>query len=156
MAAGRGPRKQKTAPQIAHKTAPASPLARRVGGARNEFGTRISRRITCTRCGKEDHVPFVPKDASRALCRDCAAEVIRTYEEGVRVRTPTKPAKCNLCGTPFDLPITAEDDGDPLCKNCLQGFTTWRGSLDTPFAERERQVLEPRRAGTMLRKRHDD
>src|SRR5688572_22889437 len=54
--------------------------AKFVGGPRNEHGTRIARRITCSRCGKSDHVPFVPKDAKRALCRDCAAEMLKTFE----------------------------------------------------------------------------
>lgn len=146
-------RKPARGPKAAKAHAPHQPEARRVGGARNEFGTRIARRIECTRCGKEDHVPFVPKDAARALCRACAMEVLKTYEEGVRVRMPTKPAVCNLCGKPFSLPVAAEDDGDPLCESCLKGFTSWRGSLDVPFAEREKQVLEPRRAGTVLRKK---
>jgi CxxC-x17-CxxC domain-containing protein len=152
-APARAPKRDGKKPRTERGKKPAAAEARRVGGARNEFGTRIARRIECTRCGKEDHVPFVPKDATKALCRACAAEVIKTYEEGVRVRMPTKPAVCNLCGVPFELPVAAEDDGDPLCKNCLLGFTTWRGSVDVPFAERAKQVLEPRRAGTVLRKR---
>ncbi len=135
------------------KGGPPQSDARRVGGARNEHGTRIARRIECSRCHKEDHVPFVPKDATKALCRDCAAQVLHTYEEGVKVRMPTKSTVCNLCGTPFPMPISAIDDGDPLCPNCLMGFTTWRGSVDVPFTERAKQTLEPRRSGTVLRKR---
>jgi CxxC-x17-CxxC domain-containing protein len=124
-----------------------------MGGPRNEFGTRIARRIECTRCGTEDHVPFVPRDRERALCRGCAAEVLRMYEVGVKVRVDTRSVCCNLCGTPFDLPTTAPDDGDPLCKSCLLGFTTWQGSCDTPFEERTARVVEARRAGTLLRRK---
>jgi hypothetical protein len=124
-----------------------------VGGPRNEHGTRIARRVTCMRCGTHDHVPFVPKDPAMALCRNCAAEVLKTYEAGVKVRMPTRMTKCNLCGTPFALPITAEDDGDPLCPSCLKGFTSWQGSVDTPFEVRSDVVVEERLSGALVRKR---
>lgn len=124
-----------------------------VGGPRNEHGTRIARRVTCARCGTSDHVPYVPKDPARALCRTCAAEVLKTYEAGVKVRMPTRTVACNLCGTPFQLPITAEDDGDPLCPSCLKGFTTWQGSVDVPFEVRSDVVVEERLSGALVRKR---
>jgi hypothetical protein len=124
-----------------------------MGGERNEHGTRIARRIDCSRCGAVDHVPFVPQDPSRALCRACAGVVMKMYEEGVKIRMPTKQCACNLCGVPFELPITAVDDGDPLCQMCLQGFTAWQGSVDTPFEQRKALVHEKHRAGTVLRKK---
>lgn len=124
-----------------------------VGGARNEHGTRVARRVTCAQCGAVDHVAYAPKDASKALCRSCAMKVLEIYDAGVKVRMPTKPAVCNLCGAPFALPVAAEDDGDPLCKNCLLGFTTWQGSVDRPFEERQNTVLESRASGTVVRKK---
>lgn len=129
------------------------PSVLRMGGPRTEFGTRISRRIECARCGREDHVPYVPRERDKALCRECAAEVLRAFEEGVRAKTPTRPATCNLCGTPFELPITAFDDGDLLCPPCLRGWTAWQGSLEVPYEERKHAVLESHRAGTKLRRR---
>jgi CxxC-x17-CxxC domain-containing protein len=162
-------RKKRPAPVVVKKAAdpapaPSAPAPRQhrdggadgpkfIGGPRNEHGTRVARRVACSRCGKSDHVPYVPKDTTRALCRDCAAEVLKTFEHGVKVRMPTKDAVCNLCGTPFQLPITAEDDGDPLCQNCLRGFTTWQGSVDTPFSERKDAVVEERLSGALVRKR---
>ena len=128
----------------------------RLGGPRNEWGTRIARRVTCGRCGAEDHVPYVPRDASRALCRACATEVLKAYEVGVKVRTETRPVTCNLCGTPFQLPVNVVDDGDLLCPNCLRGFATWSGSIDTPFSERENRVLLERRTGVVVRTRRSD
>lgn len=124
-----------------------------VGGPRNEHGTRIARRVTCARCGTADHVPYVPKDPGKALCRTCAVEVLKTYEAGVKVRMPTRSTKCNLCGTPFELPVSAEDDGDPLCPSCLKGFTSWQGSIDTPFEVRGDVVVEERLSGALVRKR---
>lgn len=127
-----------------------------IGGPRNEHGTRIARRVTCARCGTADHVPYVPKDPTKALCRTCAAEVLKTYEAGVRVRVQTRKTLCNLCGAPFDLPVSAEDDGDPLCPSCLRGFTAWQGSVDVPFAEREKVVVEERLSGALVRKRKSE
>lgn len=126
---------------------------KRIGGVRSEFGTRIARRVDCARCGRSDHVPYVPRDRERALCRDCAAEVLRAYEHGVKARVPMRSANCNLCGTPFELPVTAYDDGDLLCPSCLKGWTTWQGSLETPYPERTATEVEKHRAGTRLRRR---
>lgn len=126
-----------------------------VGGPRNEHGTRVARRVACGRCGAEDHVPYAPRDSSKALCRACAALVLRAYEVGTRAPTETRPETCHLCQTPFRIPISVKDDGDPLCPNCLRGFATWSGSLDTPFHERQERVIEPRRSGVVVRKRRD-
>ena len=123
------------------------------GGPKNEHGTRVARRVTCSRCGTSDHIPYVPRDATRALCRSCAAEVLKIYERGTKIRMPTRTTPCNLCGTPFELPIVVEDDGDPLCPNCLRGFTTWQGSVDVPFADRVHSTLEARPSGAVVRKR---
>lgn len=125
-----------------------------VGGARNEHGTRVARRVTCARCGTADHVPYVPRDQSKALCRACAAEVLRTYEAGTTVRAEMRSIKCTLCGTPFDLPVTVDlEDRDPLCKNCLRGFAVWQGSVDVPFEQRGQTVVEERLSGALIRKR---
>jgi CxxC-x17-CxxC domain-containing protein len=124
-----------------------------VGGARNEHGTRIARRVVCGRCGSEDHVPYAPKDSAKALCRSCAALVLRAYEVGTRAPTETRDETCNLCGVPFRIPLAVADDGDPLCPNCLRGFTTWSGSIDTPYAERQNRVIEARGAGVVVRKK---
>ncbi len=124
-----------------------------VGGARNEHGTRIARRIVCTRCGAEDHVPFVPRNETRAMCRACAALLLRAYEVGTRAPVETRAETCNLCGSPFRIPLSVKDDGDPLCPNCLRGFMTWSGSIDTPFVERQGRVIETRGAGVVVRKK---
>jgi hypothetical protein len=124
-----------------------------VGGARNEHGTRVARRVVCGRCGSEDHVPYVPKESGKAMCRACAALVLRAYEVGTKVPVETRPETCNLCGTPFRIPLAVVDDGDPLCPNCLRGFMTWSGSIDTPFSERQGRVIEARGQGVVVRKK---
>lgn len=32
---------------------------------------RVMTKITCSNCGKEDEVPFVPRKGTGVLCRDC-------------------------------------------------------------------------------------
>ena len=32
---------------------------------------RPKTKITCAKCGKEDEVPFVPRNGTDVLCRDC-------------------------------------------------------------------------------------
>lgn len=125
------------------------PPPRRVGGARNAHGTRIARRVSCARCGKADHIAHPPRDLSRALCRACATEVLRVFEESVQTRPTTRAAKCILCDTPFALPTHIPVD-DALCKDCLRGFSVWQGAVETDF-ERRREG-EVRRTGVRLRR----
>ncbi|MBM3284122.1 zinc-binding protein [Candidatus Gottesmanbacteria bacterium] len=35
---------------------------------------RVMTKITCSKCGKEDEVPFVPKKGTGVLCRTCFQE----------------------------------------------------------------------------------
>lgn len=127
------------------------PEIKRVGGARNAHGTRIARRVQCRRCEKSDHVAYVPKDRSKALCRDCAAEVLKAYEFGVRPKHETTRHSCTVCLNTFDLPSHVEDDGELCCQNCLRGFMAWKGKVGTPPSKRVDS--EERPGGTRIRKR---
>lgn len=124
-----------------------------IGGPRNEFGTRVARRITCSRCGNVDHVPHAPRDAERALCRACAVEVLNTYEVGTRAKVETRPAVCSICKKPFALPVKVELTDEILCPDCLRGFATWTGGLETPWESRADVVVEQRVGGTLVRRR---
>jgi hypothetical protein len=114
----------------------------RVGGARNAFGTRITKRVACARCGQADHVAFVPKDANRALCRTCAVEVLKAYEVGVQTPTPMQDLSCSLCHRAFQLPAKVENTGELLCRDCLRGFAVWQGPIGQAAEERSEQPLE--------------
>lgn len=37
----------------------------------DRMANRVMTKITCSNCGKEDEVPFVPKKGTGVLCRDC-------------------------------------------------------------------------------------
>lgn len=43
----------------------------RRGGFRRNFGPREMTKIKCAECGKEDEVPFKPRDNSTVLCKEC-------------------------------------------------------------------------------------
>ena len=40
-------------------------------GPRRSFGPREMTKIKCAECGKEDEVPFKPRDGSSVLCKEC-------------------------------------------------------------------------------------
>lgn len=40
-------------------------------GRRSFDGPREMTKINCAKCGKEDEVPFKPREGSQVLCKDC-------------------------------------------------------------------------------------
>lgn len=129
----RPPPKHNDAPQAVRKV-------------RSPHGTRVARSITCNRCGKSDTVAFAPRDASRALCRKCAAETlgIEDREAGIRVeRTLT----CTDCGKEELTTFTGEDPF--LCRDCAQGIWTKQG-------DRSKSAERLGKKGRVLRVRRED
>lgn len=53
------------------------------GFRRRSFGPREMHKITCSQCGKEDQVPFKPKEGIPVLCKECYFK-----KKGI---TPRKP-----------------------------------------------------------------
>jgi CxxC-x17-CxxC domain-containing protein len=49
---------------------------------RNEHDTRVATVITCSECGKEDRIPFVPRRREKVMCRDCAATILDIHLPG--------------------------------------------------------------------------
>ena len=43
----------------------------RSGGFRRSFGPREMTKIKCSQCGKEDEVPFKPREGTPVYCKDC-------------------------------------------------------------------------------------
>jgi CxxC-x17-CxxC domain-containing protein len=41
------------------------------GGFRRSFGPREMTKIKCSTCGKEDEVPFKPREGTPVFCKDC-------------------------------------------------------------------------------------
>ena len=44
------------------------------GGFRRDFGPREMHKIKCANCGKDDEVPFKPREGTPVYCRDCFAK----------------------------------------------------------------------------------
>ena len=44
------------------------------GGFRRDFGPREMHKITCSECGKEDEVPFKPRQGTPVYCKECFAK----------------------------------------------------------------------------------
>ena len=53
------------------------------GGPRRSFGPREMTKIKCAECGKEDEVPFKPRDGSSVLCKECYMK-----KKGITPRAP--------------------------------------------------------------------
>lgn len=66
---------------------------RLVPRVRNEHGTRVAKQITCSRCGTEDTVHFIPRKGEQQLCRRCAAELLGVGDEEGRIFPPRPPAE---------------------------------------------------------------
>jgi CxxC-x17-CxxC domain-containing protein len=44
---------------------------RSFGGPRRSFGPREMTKIKCSSCGKDDEVPFKPREGTPVYCKDC-------------------------------------------------------------------------------------
>lgn len=98
-----------------------------VSDVRSPHGTRVMKRIVCSRCGKSDMLPFVPKAGESPLCQSCAQEsfnVISENEQG----SADKYIACRRCGTKFPaakkpreqfVPRGLEDVADQLTQRDL-------------------------------------
>ena len=69
------------------------------------------------------------------------------------MRRATRPAVCSVCRTPFTLPAKVELTDDILCRDCLRGFATWTGGVDTTWESRQEVVLEQQVGGAVVRRR---
>ncbi|MBM3234253.1 hypothetical protein FJZ19_04130 [Candidatus Pacearchaeota archaeon] len=56
----------------------------RRGGFRRNFPREMTK-IKCAECGKEDEVPFKPREGSKVLCKECFMK-----SKGITPRQPKK------------------------------------------------------------------
>jgi hypothetical protein len=126
-----------------------------VGGERNEHGTRISRKVTCQKCGKGDYIAVSrTKNAASLFCRDCAKSEIKAFEKGTRIKPEMASVCCGQCKRAFDFPKAAQNsrrETPLLCRDCYRGFEVWSGSLQSPGAVRDLAEFSRRPSGTLLR-----
>jgi hypothetical protein len=121
------------------------------GGARTEFGTRVAKAITCTRCGKEDYIAFKPKDPAKVMCKKCTAEVAGLDEHGDPLKKRFDEVVCDQCGRTHRIPVARKrksprDDDPVLCPDCRHGIESVQGTK-TLTGERRRSGIILKRKG---------
>lgn len=100
------------------------PSNRDVRKVRSPHGTRVARAIVCSRCGADDRVHFAPRDASRALCRKCAAEVLGVEDPDAGIRKE-RVLTCTECGK--EERTSYDKEAPFVCRDCAQGIWTQQG-----------------------------
>lgn len=126
-----------------------------VGGAKNHLGTRVSRRVTCSRCGCNDYISFVPGTPDNILCKPCARVVHLAYEAGETPKPEFTNYDCDQCGASFELSknmlalLEEKKPGEIFCPSCALGFAGWQGKAKN----RNAAVSEKRASGALLRRR---
>jgi CxxC-x17-CxxC domain-containing protein len=120
---------------------PAPPMIKKV---RTPHGTRVLRRIVCASCKAEDRVEFVPRDASKALCRKCAYEQLGVQDPTVESLRGF-PAVCTRCGVDHRAPFQPEADKPCLCNDCFRGIEVDRKKRARRAVVLENGVIEVRR-----------
>jgi ribosomal protein L34E len=109
---------------------------------RSEHGTRVARSIVCRSCGAKDRIDFAPKEAARALCRKCAAELLGIEDAEASI-FKTRKLTCTECGTVAET--SWEDATTFRCKDCLAGIHTKQGDKSKRAAKVKKGVLRKRR-----------
>jgi hypothetical protein len=130
--------------------------SRVVGRPRNDHGTRISTRITCSACGTVDFVAVRSKGKESIYCRSCAQNYLDAFEVGIARPGKKNCYTCEQCKGTFEGQIDVrrkQDSGESvLCPDCFRGFEVWRGPLGSTPETRKAMSLERRRSGVMLRR----
>lgn len=88
---------------------------------RNEHGTRVAVRVQCSVCGQTDTIPFAPKDASRAMCRKCAFELLDVSDPDVRELSIHR-FSCEDCGRDVEIKVGHDVPEEILCRDCASGI----------------------------------
>lgn len=94
-----------------------SPVVKKTGPTRVQF------HITCTECGVEDTLPFVPKGRNGVLCHVCAERRFGPDWSSGRVRPPRQvfTYQCAACGVSAEVHRVPEPGELMLCGDCLSG-----------------------------------
>jgi len=86
-------------------------------------GTRVSFNIVCSKCGREDTLPFVPRTKGEILCHVCAEDVFgENWAHGRQVDYPDEYTfKCDQCGREDHVRFRPREGKKLLCRHCLHG-----------------------------------
>jgi CxxC-x17-CxxC domain-containing protein len=88
-------------------------------------GTRVAFQVTCARCGTEDTLPFVPKNAEELLCSGCAeTEYGEDWDKGRTERSTEYEFQCAACTKTAFVQFMPEEPDGFLCLDCVKGIET--------------------------------
>ncbi len=97
---------------------------------RRKHDTRVSFNITCSECGLDDELDYVPKGVpmSEVLCRSCMAERAGEDSRWALVQQQKRDEQkkkqmfrfiCMTCGVESDLPFKPHPDRTYDCYDCF-------------------------------------
>ncbi len=92
--------------------APSTRKPKVVSDVRSPHGTRVMKRIVCSRCGKSDTLPFVPKAGEAPLCSACAELAFNVTTETAQASADRMVA-CKSCGNLFPTPKRPREPHTP-------------------------------------------
>lgn len=99
-----------------------------IGQAKNAFGTRLSRRLTCDRCHKVDYVSVLVRNDKTKFCRSCAEIILLKFEQGKKIVQRLANCTCKQCGINFKVSEQVLfKKSEIFCKDCHAGFQVWKG-----------------------------
>lgn len=130
-----------------------------VGAVKNEFGTRLSYKVTCQKCQKVDYVA-INASKSKQLCRLCAQEVLKVYEAGRFVSAQNKSCNCSKCSKQFVmdekvLQKKITNKQDILCSDCYLGFDIWRGKANKSFSLPDSKLIKTTPYTILRKSKHE-
>jgi hypothetical protein len=109
---------------------------------RSEHGTRVARSIVCRNCGAKDTIHFAPKEPARALCRQCAAELLGIDDPESNIFAKRK-LTCIECQRIVE---TTWDEAETFrCKDCYLGIYTKQGDKTKGADRVKKGVLRKKR-----------
>ncbi|MFQ5531361.1 MAG: CxxC-x17-CxxC domain-containing protein [Candidatus Nanoarchaeia archaeon] len=87
--------------------------------------SREMHKIKCSKCGKEDEVPFKPEPGRDVLCKECHGNKVRFLRRrrflGNRFNRKMYDAKCTKCGNSCRTPFNPKkSDKKVICKDCFR------------------------------------
>jgi len=142
---------------------------KRVGGDKNAHGTRVLRKVKCSKCSKLDFISFVPGRGKEAFCKSCAETLCNALEVGQAEKIKFVKKNCPNCAQPYEIESEKlayieeqkkrvrlkrpdEEDKPMLCPNCYMGFELWSGKKDSNQNLPSSLGLSKRKSGAILRK----
>lgn len=107
-------------------------LSRVTKAPRRKHDTRVAFAITCSECGKDDELDYVPKGVpmDEVLCHDCMAArageesrwaLVEQQKDRERRRRRTYAFVCDTCGCESELPFKPHPDRTYDCYDCFLG-----------------------------------